>query len=169
MKWSGLKGRSFIKLSFLLLLYFIVIILFLFERSQNKERESLLGKFRELNQSAEEYRILMASGTNIKDIKDKASEGLLQVVNGVVDSLGLRDKVKSMKMTGNRELKEILEETGSIEFNKLNMNEFVNLLYGLENHPAGISIKGIKIKKDFENPQRLNIDISIAIYRKGGN
>lgn len=158
-----LKAGNSVLLYLLILLYLLAIVLFLLERSQGRERESLIKRFREFNSLAEEYRMIKASkAIEVGDV----SEGLLPSINGLIDSIGLKDKVKSIKMAGNREFNEIIEERLEAEMDKLTMNELINLLYKLQTHPAHPSIKNVRIRKDFENPERLDMDIKVSFYRR---
>jgi len=147
-------------------LYLLSISLFIMERSFNRERDSLITRYRDFTRQAEEYRAIMASGVIERIEKGKAPEGLSQIMNNLVSSLGLKDRLKSLRATGNRELKDLIEERVEVNINKLTMNEAINLLFGLENHPASLSIKDIRLKKDFEDPERIDLDIKIANYRK---
>lgn len=157
-----LKGRNSLQLYLLLFVYLVAIVLFFFERTQDRERNLLIERFREFTSLAEEYRTIKAP--NIQDISSSVSDGMLQL-NRLIDSIGIRDKVKSLKMTGNHELKGIIEEMVEIEIDKLTMNELINLLHRIENHPAHLSIKDVRMKKDFERPDRIDINIRISLFR----
>lgn len=157
-----LRGRNSLKLYLLVLVYLVAIILFFIERSMDRQRNSLIERFRDFTSLAEEYRMIKAE--NVPDIHSTVSEGLLQSINGLVDSTGVRDRVKSLKMTGNREFKGIVEETVEMDVDKLTMNELINLLYRIENHRLQ-SIKNVRMKKDFENPERIDVGIRISLFR----
>lgn len=158
-----LRGKDSLKLYLLVFIYLVAIILFFFERSMDRERNLLIERFRDFTSLAEEYRMIKAS--NVPDISNSVSEGLLQSINRLVDSTGIRERVKSLKMTGNHEFKGIVEETVEMDVDKLTMNELINLLYRIENHQVSLSIKDVRMKKDFENPERIDVGIRISLFR----
>jgi hypothetical protein len=80
-------------------------------------------------------------------------------------SVGLRDKVKTVKSAGKRELKEGTEEDADISIEKVSMNEMVNIFYKIENAPMILIIKKATIKKSFENPELLNITLSLSFLK----
>lgn len=157
-----LKGRNSPLLYLSVFFYLLAVVLFFFERSMDRERNLLIKRFRDFTTLAEEYRMIKAS--NVSDISNSVSEGLLQSINRLVDSIGVRDRVKSLKMTGNREFKGIVEETVEMDLDKLTMNELINLLYRIENHQSLQSIRDVKMKKDFENPERIDVGIRISLF-----
>lgn len=157
-----LKERNSPRLYLLAFVYILAVVLFFYERSLDRERNLLIERFRDFTGLVEEYRTIKAS--NISDISNSVSDGMLQL-NRLVDSIGIRDKVKSLKMTGNHELKGIIEEIVEIEIDKLTMNELINLLYKIENHPTPQSIKDVRMKKDFEKPDRIDVSIRISLFR----
>lgn len=145
----------------LIFVYLLAIVLFFFERSMDRERNLLIERFRDFTSLAEEYRMIKTSDV---DVSNNISEGMLQSINRLVDSTGIRDKVKSLKMTGNREFKGIVEETVEMDLDKLTMNELINLLYKIENHPSLLPIKDVRMKKDFEKPERIDVSIRISLF-----
>lgn len=165
---GSLKSQRFfgvkVSIRFYLLIFLFIVSIFLFavERSYYRERESLIRRFKEFSSLAGEY-------SRIKEVKMDAvnieNVGLLQEINNLVDSIGLRERVKYIKMTGGRELKELIEEGVDMRIDKLTMNEMINLLYRIENQD--LSIKDIKMKKDFENPERIDLEIRVFIYKRG--
>lgn len=171
---SGFKIRLIYLLIFL---YLFSILLFVVERSYYSERESLNRKFREFSSLAMEYRKIKE--VKITDTGNIETVGLLQEINNLVDTIGLRERVKYIKMTGGREIKELIEgssknqtifwpnseEGAHIRIDKLVMNEMINLLYRIEN--KGLSIKDVRIKKDFENPDRIDLEIKVFMYKRG--
>jgi hypothetical protein len=47
------------------------------------------------------------------------------------------------------------------------MNEMVNVLYSIENAPMLLVIKKINIKTSFENPELLNITMTLSLVKAG--
>lgn len=168
-KRGSLKSQRFfgveVSIRFYLLIFLFIVSIFLFavERSYYRERESLIRRFKEFSSLAGEYSRIKE--VKIMDAVNIENVGLLQEINNLVDSIGLRERVKYIKMTGGRELKELIEEGVDMRIDKLTMNEMINLLYRIENQD--LSIKDIKMKKDFENPERIDLEIRVFMYKRG--
>ncbi|MEW6215207.1 MAG: hypothetical protein AB1478_08405 [Nitrospirota bacterium] len=92
-------------------------------------------------------------------------EGIVQAIDEIFLPLGLKKKVKSVKPTGTKELKDAIEEEAEVQVEKVDMNEMVNIFYKIENAPMIISIKKATIKTSFENPALLNIIMTIALVK----
>ena len=92
-------------------------------------------------------------------------EGIVQAVDEIFLPLGLKNKVKSVKPTGTKELKDSIEEEAEVLVEKVDMNEMVNIFYKIENAPMIISIKKATIKTSFENPALLNIVMTISLVK----
>lgn len=158
-----MRFRGRLSLYIILLLYLIALILFIFERSQGRERDNLNRRFREFFALSTELADIRAS--KALDIGSRYPQGALPLMNSLAESLGIKGRVRSIRMTGNREFKNIVEERVEMEVDKLTMNELINLLYRIENHSIRIAIKDLRMKKDFENPERIDLEIKMAIYR----
>jgi general secretion pathway protein M len=92
-------------------------------------------------------------------------EGIVQAADEVFLPLGLKRKVKSVKPTGTKDLKETIEEEAEVQIEKVDMNEMVNIFYKIENSPMILSIKKTTIKTSFENPTLLDITMTIALVK----
>jgi len=92
-------------------------------------------------------------------------EGIVQAVDEVFLPLGLKSKVKSVKPTGTKDVKEAIEEEAEVQVEKVDMNEMVNIFYKIENAPIILSIKKTNMKTSFENPALLNITMTIALVK----
>lgn len=97
---------------------------------------------------------------NITNIKS-----LLQAVDELFQYAGLKNKLKSVKTVGLRETKEGAVEEADINVEGINMNELVNILYRIENSPMTLVIKKATIKKSFENPELLNLSITLSFLK----
>lgn len=125
-------------------------------KEQQKEMVILKDEFLSLRQ-----RIALVEGRqNLLN-----TQGIAQAVDEVFSSLGLRDKLKTVKSAGKRELKEGTEEDADISIEKVSMNEMVNIFYRIENAPMILTIKKATIKKSFENPELLNITLSLSFLK----
>ena len=125
-------------------------------KEQQKEMLILKDEFMSLRQ-----RIALVEGR--KNLSN--TQGIAQAVDEVFSSVGLRDKVKTVKSAGKRELKEGTEEDADISIEKVSMNEMLNIFYKIENAPMILTIKKATIKKSFENPELLNISLSLSFLK----
>ena len=125
-------------------------------KEQQKEMLILKDEFMTLRQ-----RIGLVEGR--KNLSN--TQGIAQAVDEVFSSVGLRDKVKTVKSAGKRELKEGIEEDADISIEKVSMNEMLNIFYKIENAPMILTVKKATIKKSFENPELLNISLSLSFLK----
>lgn len=154
--------------AFLLFLYILIIPAFLMERASRAEVDSLKKKIVELSVLSGEYRSIK----ELVDIIEKRASsqkvnGIAQAVDDIFSSLGIKEKVKSIKSVGTRDIKDgITEERADILLEKVSMNELVNLLHRMEDGAAMLSIKKINLKKSFEGPDLLDVTITTALFAK---
>lgn len=92
-------------------------------------------------------------------------EGIVQAADEAFLPLGLKRKVKSVKPTGTKDLKETIEEEAEVQVEKVDMNEMVNIFHKIENSPMILSVKKTTIKTSFENPTLLDITMTIALVK----
>jgi hypothetical protein len=93
-------------------------------------------------------------------------KGIVHAVDEIFEPLGLKGKVKSVKplSTAARD-KDGREETAEINVQGATMNEMVNVLYSMENAPMLLLLRKINIKPSFENPEMLNITMTISFIK----
>jgi thioredoxin-related protein len=92
-------------------------------------------------------------------------QGIPQAVEEVFSSVGLKDRVKTVKSTGKRETKDGFEEEADVYIEKVTMNETINIFYRIRNAPMILTIKKVSIKKSFENPELLNISLILSFLK----
>jgi len=124
--------------------------------SQKKEFLMLRGEFLELRN-----KIVRVEGR--KSLTK--TEGIIQAVDEILRPSGLNTKVKSVKPTGTRDKKHVLEEEAVIEFDKMGMNEMINILYKIENAPMILLIRKTSLKTSFENPSLIHMTMTIAFVK----
>jgi hypothetical protein len=174
-RFSRIKGavpslfsRSAVVFAGLVLLFSILVIfLAVAVTSSEKEVGSERARLKELSVLTGEYRSLKGSIDSLeaKESLTKVS-GMAQAIDDTVASVGMKGKLKSVKELRQREVKNEKEETAEIYLELITMNELVNLFYRIEEAPFFFSVKGVTIKKSFENPELLNVTAAIALYRK---
>jgi translation initiation factor 1 (eIF-1/SUI1) len=89
-------------------------------------------------------------------------QGLAHAVDEIFEPLGLKGKVKSLKHLGS---KENAVEKAEVTVQGVDMNEMVNFLYAHENTAMPLTIKKINIRTSFENPERLNVTMTLSFIK----
>lgn len=146
----------------------VILSIFIFNLSLSlkKERSGLTVRQQELLLSRDEY---LALKTTLDKIEGKKSlikiEGVVQAVDEIFKSMGLNQKVKSVKSIGVREKQFGIEEEAELQIEKVNLNEMTNIFFRIENAPMALSIKKATVKTTFENPSLLNITMTIGIVK----
>lgn len=92
-------------------------------------------------------------------------EGVVQAVDEIVKSLGIAQKVKSVKSLGARDRQYAIEEEAEVQFEKISMNEMVNIFFRIENAPMVLAIKKTTVKTAFENPSLLNVSCIVSLVK----
>ncbi|MBI5344104.1 MAG: hypothetical protein HZB83_02015 [Deltaproteobacteria bacterium] len=107
-----------------------------------------------------------ANGFEKRLVLSKAS-GALQAMDDVASALGVKGKLKSVKAAGVREMKDrVLAERAEVKFEKLSMNELVNVFSRMEDYPMLLSINGISLKKSFDNPELLDLTMTVDLFTR---
>jgi hypothetical protein len=134
--------------------------------SQRKEIKLLQEQRKELMMLRDDFLFLKQKVDMVENRKNISNiQGIAQAVEEVFSSVGLRDRIKTVKTTGKREIKDGFEEEADISIEKVSMNEMVNIFYRIENAPMVLSVKKATIKKSFENPELLNITFSLSFLK----
>jgi len=158
--------RNVLVISVIALLFIVCVILFEVSLSLKRERETLRSRQKEMLVLSNEYAGLK---TALESVEGKKSftkvEGIVQAVDEVFKSMGLGQKVKSVKSTGTREKNFALEEEAEVSVEKVTMNEMVNILYRIENAPMILTVRKTSIKTSFDNPSLLNVTMTVALIK----
>lgn len=140
----------------------------LFEISLSLKRQSsiLRSRQKEMLLLSQEYTGLKSIVGSVEARKSLTKvEGIVQAVDEIFKSIGLQQKIKSVKSTGVKEKKYSSEEEADVSVEKVTMNEMVNILYRMENAPMILSVKRTSIRTSFENPSLLNITMTVALIK----
>lgn len=150
----------------------LIIVIFLFFSgihqlsSSKKELAALKGQRNELFLLKDEYLSLKQRIDSVEGRKSQSGpQGIVQAVDEVFQSMGLKDKIKTLKSTGKREIRDGFEENADLSIEKVTMNEMVNILYRIENAPMVLTMKKVAIKKSFENPELMNISLDLSFLK----
>ena len=134
--------------------------------SERKELKELKERRGEMVSLKDEF-LSLRQKVNAAESKKGLSnvQGIVQAVDEVFSSLGLRDKLKTVKSTGKRETKDGFEEEADIYIEKVSMNEMANIFYRIGNAPMVLTVKKATIKKSFDSPEFLNINIVLSFLK----
>ena len=125
-------------------------------RARQKEFASLKSEYQSLKSGID----VIESKKSLTNVK-----GILQAVDEIFVSLGLKQRIRSVKPLTTKEAPGVVEEEAEVQVERVNINEAVNLLYKIENAPMSIFIKKAAMKASFENPANLDITMTIALVR----
>ncbi len=103
------------------------------------------------------------SGVFERKRKNSKGRSVHEAVTGVVDSLGLKDKLTSLQSPPGAASAQ--EERAEALLEGLTLNELVNLLYSLENSRMLILTRKANIRTSFENPELLNATLSVSLIK----
>ena len=144
----------------------LCILLINVSLSSKNDLVNLKAQQKELLSIKDEF---LSLKNRIDTVENKKSltkiEGIVQAADEVFLPLGLKRKVKSVKPTGTKDLKETIEEEAEVQVEKVDMNEMVNIFHKIENSPMILSVKKTTIKTSFENPTLLDITMTIALVK----
>jgi uncharacterized protein YlxW (UPF0749 family) len=162
-----LKNRRIISFSAVLISFLILAALGIkMLSSQTKELHQLQEQRKEMAVLRGEFLSLQQKIQTVENRKNLTNvQGVLQAVDEVFSSVGLKDKVKTVKNTGKRETKDGIEEEADVSVEKVTMNEMVNIFYRIDHAPMILAIKKVTVKQSFENPELLNITLMLSFLK----
>jgi general secretion pathway protein M len=162
-----LRNRRFISRAAVLI--FLLIIAGLGVKmlsSQSRELHQLQEQRKEMAVLRDEFLSLQQKIQTVENRKNLTNvQGVLQAVDEVFSSIGLKDKVKTVKNTGKRETKDGIEEEADVSVEKVTMNEMVNIFYRIDHAPMILTVKKVSVKQSFENPELLNMTMNLLFLK----
>ena len=164
----GPDRAAYIGLAASFILFALIIPAALWSRSSAKGLMALEERSREFTSLAVEFKAVKAK---VDALEKKASvsrpAGLAQAVHDMSSSIGLKDKVKTIKSLGVRDVKDGMSgERAEVRLERLSMNELVNLFYKFEEAPMLVSIESVNVKKTFDSPEHLDVLMTIDLFIK---
>ena len=147
-------------------LYILIIPKLLWQRASEKELSELKAKYHEFSSLTDKYKSLRASVNAIEQKKTLTkTNSITQAIGDISLSLGIKEKMKSVKLTGTKKVMDQMgEESAEIQMEKLNMTELVHLFFKIENAPMILAVKRVIIKKSFENPELLDVTMAVSLF-----
>jgi type II secretory pathway component PulM len=150
----------------LVLLYALIVPAYIYEKKAEKELDSLRSRMNEFSELIREYNKLKVELSAIEG-KSSLSKtgGIMQVIDEVLISMNIKDKMKSIRGIESRNIREqIKEESAEVQIEKLTMNELLHIFYKIENAPMILSIKKLSVKKSFATPERLDVNMTVSLF-----
>ncbi len=99
--------------------------------------------------------------------RSESDKGLVSVLEGIISRLAIQGYVKKLTPGESKRIHGFVESIAEVKFERLDLNQVVNLLYRIKNHPAFLSVKRFKIKSDFQEPDKLNVSMTVRLIRSG--
>jgi len=165
--WRDRESRQKIVIVVVLIgLYILIIPNMLWERASGKELSGLTAKHHEFSTLTDKYRSLRTSVNAIEQKKTLTkTSSITQAMGDISLSLGIKEKMKSIKLTGTKKvMDQMSEESAEIQMEKLNMSELVLLFYKIENAPMILAVKRVVIRKSFEKPELLDVTMAVSLF-----
>jgi len=94
--------------------------------------------------------------------------GIVPLMEELADRLGLRDRIAGMKPGEPHRESGFVESPAEVSFEKIDLNEAVNLIYRIGNHAAFLVIRRIELRRNFQDPDRLDVSLSVSLIENGG-
>lgn len=162
-----LKDKRFIYISSGLLGFIIIIAIAInLLSAESRELRLLKEQRKEMLIIENEFLSIKQKIDAVEGKKNLSSvQGIVQAVDEIFLSIGLKDKIKTVKPTLSRDVKDGFEEEADLYIEKVSMNELVNIFYRTGNAPMILTIKKAAIKKSFENPELLNITLTLSFLK----
>lgn len=161
-------SRRTFYISIVVFLSLLTIPAFIVERSSMNELDRMKSRLAEMSVLSVEYRALSdeVGAVEKKTALSKVS-GVANAMEDIASSLGLKEQMKSVRGIGTREIGGgMTEESAEVQMEKMSLNEMVNMFYRMGDAPMIISVKKTVIKKSFENPELLNVTMTVALFTK---
>lgn len=144
----------------------LCIIAFIISLSGERELRKLAGQQKEFNSLREEYAQVKERIEHVeKKTARTAAKGVALAMDGIFTSLGVKQKVLSVKLLSTREVNGLVEEEADIKVERANINETVNIFYAVEHAQMGLVLRRTTIKSSFENPALLDLAMTVALVR----
>ena len=91
---------------------------------------------------------------------------LFSFVEDITTSIGIRDKLASMRPQTPQIQGEYREELLEIKLERIELAQLVQFLYGIEAADAALQVKTVRIKPRFDNKEQLDIVLIISSLQR---
>jgi len=133
--------------------------------SLRAERDGLKARQKEMALLKDEYLLRKGAVAAVEGRQSPNITGVAQGIDEIFRSLGLNQKVKSVKSVGSSDQRFGSVEEAEVLVEKVNMNELVNILHKVENGPLPLTVKKAAMRTSFENPALLNLTFTAGLIK----
>lgn len=160
------SNRKLIITSGVIAILLLCIFLLDMSRSLKKENLQLRSQKNEFLMLKNEYVLLKNRVDSVEGKKSTVkTEGIVQAIDEVFKSIGLAQKIKSVKPLNAKEKEFAFEEEADVQVERVSMNDMINIFHKIENAPMILSIKKTTMKTAFDSPTLLNITMTISLIK----
>ncbi len=99
-------------------------------------------------------------------LSPRGMESPITILEDIGIGTGIREKIIMLKPLEEKMEKGYLERGVDVKIDGIDLNQLINFLYKIENNKALLLIKGFSMKNRFDNPNLLDVDISVAVVNK---
>lgn len=91
-------------------------------------------------------------------------KGLLTFIDQITESIGIKEKLVSQKSAPSASAR---EEKAEMSFEKLTLNETVNLLYRIDSLPVLLLVNRVEMAPSFDKPDLIMLDMTVSLIKAG--
>ncbi len=99
--------------------------------------------------------------------RSEGGKGLVSVLEGIISRLSIQTYVKKLTPGESKRAHGFVESVAEVKLERLDLNQVVNLLYRIKSHSAFLIVKRFKVKSDFQEPDKLNVSMTVSLIRSG--
>lgn len=156
------KTKILIAGAALLIIFLIFIVSLDIKKKINYQR--VLAQYNEMLVLEKEFLKLKTQTGMVEDrIGLSVHENLSIVMERLISTIGVRDKMKNIKPFEAGQNKGYSIQQAEVLFDGIDLNELVNLFYAIYTTPKGLFVTSFNIKKDFSKKQRIDARLSVKL------
>ena len=99
-------------------------------------------------------------------LSPRGMESTIIILEEIGIRAGIKEKIIMLKPLEEEMEKGYLERGVNVKIDGIDLNQLINFLYIIKNNKALLLINGFSMKSRFDNPNLLDVDISLAVISK---
>jgi hypothetical protein len=99
-------------------------------------------------------------------LSPRGIESPITILEEIGMKAGVKEKIIMLKPLEEKVEKGYMERGVNLKIEGIDLNQLINFLYKIENNKALLLIKGFSMKSRFDNPNLLDVDISVSAVSK---
>ena len=99
-------------------------------------------------------------------LSPRGMESPITILEEIGIRAGIKEKIIMLKPLEEEMEKGYLERGVNVKIDGIDLNQLINFLYIIKNNKALLLINGFSMKSRFDNPNLLDVDISLAVISK---